>query len=105
MRIALRTNWRLMLLLAIPLLLPVGLQPQMPPQPAKLSVYSEPAGAIVTINGQQMQQRTNATFVVSPGRYQVSVINSNPRLNCPSKPVELPPGQTLVITCTATGWK
>ena len=100
-----RANQILMLLPAFFFLLPTGKQPQMPPQPAKLSIFSQPAGAVVTINGRQMQQRTNATFVVSPGTYQVAVENSNPPLHCPARAVTLTAGETLAVTCTSNGWK
>src|SRR5215467_3522256 len=83
-------------------LVPAQLQPQiMPPQPGKLNIYSQPAGAAVSINGQQMQQRTNASFSVSPGTYQVSV--TGPSLKC-SKQVQVDPGQTVVLNCTTSGW-
>jgi hypothetical protein len=87
------------LLLVVPAMLP----PQMPPQPAKLVIYSEPSGAMITINGQP-QRRTNATFIVSPGNYQILVTNSSPALNC-SKSVTPSAGETVTLTCTAGGWK
>jgi hypothetical protein len=93
------------MLLALIMLLPTGLEAQMPPQPGKLVIYSVPEGAVVTINSQEQQQHTNATFIVSPGNYQVSVTNSNPALNCPSKPVSVSAGQTISLTCTSGGWK
>ena len=88
------------------LFLPAGLLPAiMPPQPAKLAIYSDPPGAIVTINGQQMQQRTDAAFTVSPGRYQIFVESVSPRFSCPTKAVDVASGQTVSLKCTASGWK
>jgi hypothetical protein len=108
-----RARWSFALLPIFVLLLPARIVPQGPPPPAKLVIYSEPAGASVTINGQRMQQRTNATFNVSAGKYVVSVTNSSSGspLTCSSpsgEPVSTPPGavqvnvssgQTAAITC------
>jgi PEGA domain len=94
------------LLPAAVVLFPAGLlQGIMPPQPAKLAIYSEPPGAVVTINGHQMQQHTNATFSVSAGTYQISVVSLNPRFSCPVKVVSVVSGQTDSFTCTPSGWK
>jgi hypothetical protein len=95
------------IMLTLLLLVPTGLEPQiMPPQPGKLNIYSQPAGAAVTINGQQQEQRTNAAFVVSPGTYQVSVAGSNPPFSCPAKSVHVDPNQTVTLYCkSTTGWQ
>jgi hypothetical protein len=88
------------------LLFSSGLLPAiMPPQPARLAVSSEPPGAAVFINGQQMQQHTNATFSVSAGTYQISVVSANPRFSCPVKAISVVSGQTASLTCTSGGWK
>lgn len=80
------------------------LRSQMPPQPARLVISSEPTGAIVTINGHQVDQRTAATFVVSPGKYAVSVAAPDGSVKCPEVVRKLAAGQTLILTCSAEGW-
>jgi hypothetical protein len=92
------------MLLASILLSPAALTPQMPPQPGKLAISSDPTGAIITINGQQMGQHTNATFAVSPGTYTVSV-SLEGKLNCPGIRLTLSAGQTVARECTASGWR
>jgi hypothetical protein len=83
------------------------LRSQMPPQPARLVVSSEPTGAIVTIkgNGDPVSQRTAATFVVSPGQYAVSVATPDGSVRCPEVVHTLASGQTLILTCSAKGWQ
>ncbi len=87
------------------LLSPALLLPQMPPQPGRLTISSNPAGAIVSINGRQVAQRTNATFVVSPGNYRVSVASQDWKLNCPEITVTVEGGRTAARNCTANVWK
>lgn len=94
-------NFR-MLLVAVGML-PLAASPQMPPQSAKLVIQSEPVGATVTINNQQMHSATNATFVVSPGSYVVSVAAG--ALVCPNITLTVSAGEKLTKTCTSTGWK
>lgn len=92
--------------LVVPLLLcPLTLRPQMPPQPGKLVILSEPQGATVTINGKQVSQPTNATFLVSPGGYTVSVASPDGKLSCPATTLSVSSGQTTTADCSATGWK
>jgi len=91
------------------LLLPSGLVPQMPPQPARLIITSDPAGAIVTINGTAMGRRTNATFAVSPGSYAVTVSYTDPNhseksFSCPNDTVKVAAGATIRLNCTTAGW-
>jgi hypothetical protein len=86
-------------------LMPLGLWAQMPPQPGKLTILSEPSGAIVTINGNKMNQPTNATFVVSAGLYTVSVASADKSLACPDTPLNVVGGQTVTRRCTVTGWQ
>jgi hypothetical protein len=93
---------RWMLLAAIGML-PLAASPQMPPQSAKLVIQSEPAGATVTINNQQMHSVTNATFVVSPGTYVVSVAAG--ALACPNISLTVTGGEKVTKTCTSAGWK
>ena len=90
---------------AILLLLPAALQPQMPPQSGRLVISSEPTGAVVTINGKQMGQHTNATFVVSSGNYRVSVASVDGSLHCAEIIISVSGGQTVGRTCTAKGWE
>jgi hypothetical protein len=94
-----------MLVFASLMLASSALRSQMPPQPARLVISSEPAGAIVTINGTQVAQRTAATFVVSPGNYTVSVAAPDGSVKCPGVAHKLDPGQTWVLTCSAKGWQ
>ena len=93
---------RRMLLVAIGML-PLATSAQMPPQSGKLVILSEPTGATVTINGKKMDSMTNATFVVSPGTYTVSVAAG--ALVCPSISLKVSGGQTLTRTCTSMGWQ
>ena len=93
------------------LLAPAAIQPQiMPPQPpGKLNIYSQPPGAVVTINNKQQSQHTNAAFVVTPGNYTVSVFDSGTgkQLTCavdgssapPSSGVQVSSGETKIIRC------
>jgi hypothetical protein len=85
------------------LLWTVSLCPQMPSL-GRLVISSEPAGATVTINGRQQSQLTNATFVVSAGKYTVSVASADRRLKC-SDTLIVSVGQVVKRNCTATGWK
>jgi hypothetical protein len=87
------------------LLLSPALWAQMPPQPGKLVISSEPSGAIVTINGQKMTQPTNATFVVSAGTYKVSVATADGVLVCSQVTLSVSGGQTALRHCTAKGWQ
>lgn len=100
--VRMRASW-----LSFLFLLPAFLWAQMPPQPGKLIISSDPAGADVTINGSHMGQRTNATFVVSRGQYAIAVSSqeTNPKLNCPAKTLTVYAGQTYTLQCTAQGWK
>ena len=93
------------ILLVSLLLCTLGLRPQMPPQPGRLVITSEPAGATVTINGKQQPQHTNATFLVSPGSYTVSVASQDGKLSCPATTLSVSSGQTTTGDCSAAGWK
>jgi hypothetical protein len=86
------------------LLCPAALSPQMPPQPGKLVISSYPTDALIAINGKQVSQHTNATFLVSPGTYQIEVASTDGRIKC-SGALTVAAGQTAGATCTATGWK
>ena len=94
-----------MTLLSVAVLLcPATLKPQMPPQPGKLVISSEPPGATVSINGTVMAQHTNATFLVSPGKYAVMVASQDGRLKCTGS-LSVTSGQTASADCTAAGWR
>lgn len=87
------------------LLLPAA-SSQTSPQLGKLVIKSTPQGATITINGQTMNQQTDATFVVSPGNYKVSVTGGVGNLNCPvpEKDVQVPPSSQATVLCLVTGW-
>jgi len=87
------------------LLLPAAPRAQMPPQPGKLVISSEPSGAVVTINGMKMSQATNAVFAVSAGRYQVSVRSADGTLVCAEITVSVSRGETAARLCTVKGWQ
>ena len=72
-----KTFSKIMLVAAF--LWPATLAPQMP-SVGRLVISSEPTGAMVTINGKQQDQPTNATFVVSAGTYKVSVASVDGKL-------------------------
>jgi hypothetical protein len=84
-------------------MLPLALSAQMPPQTCKLVIMSEPSDAVVMINGRKMENPTNATFVVLPGTYTVSVSSS--ALVCPDIKLTVSVGQTLTRDCTKMGWQ
>jgi hypothetical protein len=94
---------RMMLLISI-FLCPAALSPQMPPQPGKLVISSDPVHATITINGNKVTQVTNATFMVSPGRYAIVVASQDGRLRC-NGTLSVSAGQTATGSCTASGWK
>jgi hypothetical protein len=78
------------------------------PSLGRLVISSEPAGATVTINGKKQNQPTNATFVVSAGKYTVytvSVASVDGKLKCGDTRLTVSVGQAVARTCTATGWK
>jgi len=83
---------------------PIALRAQAPTQSAQLIILSKPVGAEVTINRRKMTQPTNATFVMPPGKYVVSVVGAGGALECADTTFTLTPGQTLTVTCTRMGW-
>lgn len=87
------------ILLGLTLLCPPALSPQMPPQPGKLVIKSEPTGARITINGNIQPQRTNSTFLVSPGSYQVSVGVKGEKTSCSVILLKVSPGETVERVC------
>ena len=86
-------------------LYPPALLAQMPSQPGTLVINSEPTtGAMVTINGKATGKPTNATFIVSPGTYTVSVGSKGGNPYCAAKSIPVGPGQTAVWLCSGTTW-
>ncbi|MGD0648039.1 MAG: PEGA domain-containing protein [Acidobacteriaceae bacterium] len=87
------------------LLCSATLSPQMPPQPARLVIDSDPSGAALTINGVSRGERTNATLNVSPGSYKVSVGASGGTPHCAGTlAIKVNSGQTATWLCTGTSW-
>jgi hypothetical protein len=80
------------------------LSSQTPGQPGRLVITSTPTGAKITVNNQATNQLTDATFVVPPGKYTVSVTDGPGKLNCPDKDVQIFSGQPAEVHCSATGW-
>jgi hypothetical protein len=85
------------------LLLAAALPAQSPKQPGKLTISSVPKGASILVNGSKKGQ-TDATFVVSPGNYRVSVTGGTGNLNCPTKSVTVSVGSMVDLNCSAAGW-
>ena len=77
---------------------------QMPSQPGTLEIKSEPSGASVTINGTLVGTPTNATLVVSPGTYTVSVGTKGTSPYCASQSVTVQSNETKVLVCSGTRW-
>lgn len=86
------------------LLLASALMAQTPKRPGKLTISSTPKGAAIFVNGQQMGQTTDATFVISPGTFKVSVSGGGGNLNCPVKSVQVTAGGLTELSCTSAGW-
>jgi hypothetical protein len=91
-------------LLALFLLFPAALLPQMPPQPGRLAISSEPQGADIYINGPKMSQPTPAVFVVSPGQYSILVQSPDGRYKCQVFSTKVNAGQTVPFNCALPGW-
>jgi len=77
---------------------------QSPMQPGKLVIESAPKGASITVNGRAINQPTDATFVVPPGSYAVSVTGGPGNVNCKSKDVPINSGQTVTVRCVGNDW-
>jgi hypothetical protein len=77
---------------------------QMPSQPGKLEVKSQPTGARVEIDGTVIPQTTDATLVILPGNYTVSVGASGSAPHCPSTAVTIRSNETKVLVCKGTAW-
>ncbi len=99
-----RTSLTIRIVLRCVLLLPLALSSQMPPKPARLMIQSNPSGARITINGQSMSQRTDVTFLVSPGTYGVAVSGNDGNPNCAERKVQVWSGQTATLTCANAAW-
>jgi hypothetical protein len=88
-------------------LFPEMLRAQMPNRPGRLTVESTPAGATVTIDGQQMQRLTPFTFVIAPGEHRVSVRGKDEagkEMSCTTS-LYVAAGSAKSIRCTARGWE
>jgi hypothetical protein len=86
------------------LLFPAALLPQMPPQPGRLVVSSEPPGADIYINGSKMSQHTNAVFVVSPGQCSILVQSPDGKYKCKILNTTVNASQTVPFNCALPGW-
>src|ERR1700722_11207067 len=91
-------------LLVLFLLCPALLLPQMPPQPGRLAISSQPKGADIYINGPKMSQPTNAVFVVSPGPYSILVQSPDGNYKCKAFSATVIAGQTVTFNCPLPGW-
>ena len=79
-----------------------GFPTQSPGQPGRLAVNSTPPGARITVNGKDLNQQTDATFVLPSGKYSIAV--SSGTLNCPSREVTVTSGQQTTVHCSSGGW-
>lgn len=70
-----------------------------PPPVGRLYITSTPPGASITINGRPRPERTNITFVVSPGHYKIAISDGPGNLDCPAQEVAVQPGQTVTVAC------
>ena len=66
---------------------------QYPAPPGKLHITSVPPGQKIAINDSSRPEVTDATLVVSPGTYKVSVGQ------CPAQPVQVSSGETKEVHC------
>lgn len=99
-----KARWWLILIAGSGLLASQGSFSQMPSQPGTLEIKSEPSGASVTINGTLMGTSTNATLVVSPGTYTVSVGAKGTNPYCASQSVTVHSNETKILVCSGKGW-
>jgi hypothetical protein len=67
----------------------------------RLVVQSTSQGAEILVNGKDTNRQTNATFVVSPGDYSVSVSG---KANCGGQKFHVDSGGTTTITCANGQW-
>jgi hypothetical protein len=63
-----------------------------------LDVLSDPDKANIIIDGEQKDELTCRTFVVSPGKHSVRVAQLNTKLNC-TEEVTVDPETTKTVTC------
>lgn len=78
--------------------------PQMPPQPGKLIIDSDPTNAPITVNGKKLSQRTRVTLIVSPGTYSVAVGEKGGNPNCSASTATVVSGQTATWICSGNHW-
>jgi hypothetical protein len=77
------------------------LRSQTPQPPGRLSVTSDPPGATITIDDQQMNRQTPFTFAISPGQHSVSVRGKD--MYCAAS-LNVQSGAAKSVHCTARGW-
>ena len=95
---------KILVLLALIVLCSLVSWSQMPPQPCKLVIKSEPPNATVTINGVS-GKHTEVTFIVTPGTYKVSVGGQGGNPYCAERSISLTtPGQMVAWLCSGTTW-
>src|SRR5215467_13797185 len=80
-------------------LLPAPASWPLPPQLGKLQITSTPQGAGITLDGQTMNQKTNATFVVQAGKHVVSVNGGPGALSCLNQTVWVSADATTPVDC------
>jgi mannose-6-phosphate isomerase-like protein (cupin superfamily) len=76
---------------------------QSPGQLCKLNITSTPAGAKISVNGRDTNQKTDTAFVVSPGTYTITV-SGDGKVDCENKAVQINAGQSITVHCSETGW-
>jgi hypothetical protein len=93
------------ILCACLLLFAAPLSSQRPATPGRLTVKVTPTQeAFITIDGQDTNQKTPATFAVSPGDHSVS-LPGLPRCKQP-KTITVSSGSTSLVTCDVnSGWQ
>jgi hypothetical protein len=94
----------LALVLGSTLLLAAAAWSQMPSQPGKLEIKSQPTGAQVVIGGKLIRQVTDATLIISPGSYSVAVGRAGGSPYCAATAVTIRSNETKVLVCNGTTW-
>ena len=75
-----------------------ALSSQSPVQPGRLVIKSNPKGANIKIDGQSVNQLTDATFVVPPGKHKVEVSGGPGNVKCETE-VQVSSGQPSPVNC------
>jgi|ERR1017187_2093180 hypothetical protein len=87
------------------LLCPVAGWSQTPPRPGRLHVTSTPDGAVITVDGKPMNQRTPTVLVVAPGTYTVSVAGQAGKSTCREAAFAVASGAIVEVDCSGGVWK